>query len=196
MQLVSLTPNNFQHAVELAAETIAAGSTIVIPTDTVYGIAANAFDEKAVQKVYQLKARDASKPLPIFVKNIGMAKKIARIGLKNQKLLEEYWPGKITAILKKTNTCQTYGTAGNTIALRIPFYPFVNSLLETLNLPITGTSANLSGQPASIKIDEVLAQFQNKPVKPTLVINAGDLDPARPSKIIDLTGDKPKVLRD
>ncbi|MDP2363871.1 MAG: Sua5/YciO/YrdC/YwlC family protein, partial [Ignavibacteria bacterium] len=88
-----------------------------------------------------------------------------------------------------------YGVTKETIALRIPNYKLVDTLLKKTNLPLTGTSANISGKPASIKIKEILQQFQNQKHQPDLIIDVGNLKLSKPSKVIDLTGFEPKILR-
>ncbi len=195
MEIMSLTKDNFQAAVETAAKIIYRGGTVIAPTDTVYGLLANATDKKAIEKIFAVKLRPKNKPLPIFVKNMAMAKKLAKISLAQEKFLEEKWPGKFTARLNCKKQVKLFGIEENTIALRIPFHSFVNSLLETVNLPLCGTSANISGQPASGKIDAVLAQFCGNTVSPDLAINAGDLDKSSPSTIIDLTQIPPQIIR-
>lgn len=194
MEIISLTPNNGQQIVNYAAQAIKAGKVIIAPTDTVYGLIADVSSKKAVARLYKIKQRNPSRYLPIFVKNIAMAKKFASINKKNQKLVEEKWPGKFTFIFQK-KPAKIFGVDKKTIALRIPHYPFINSLLETLNIPLSGTSANISGQKSSTKIDEVLAQFYNADFKPDLVINAGDLTDSPSSQIIDLTQKEPLVIR-
>lgn len=195
MKLISLTQSNLQSVVEATAEAIRAGKVVIAPTDTVYGIIADATNEQAVARIYSIKKRDTGKPLPIFVKNIAMAKKVARVSPAQEKLMEEYWPGKVTLVLCKKEVAKIYGAGDKTIALRIPFYHFINSLLETSNVPLCGTSANVSGMGASCKIDDVLNQFTGAKLLPDLVINAGDLEPSKPSKIIDLTEKEYKVIR-
>lgn len=196
MKLISLTQSNLQIVVEASAEAIRAGKVIVAPTDTVYGIIADATNEKAVARVYSIKERDTGKPLPIFVKNIAMAKKVAKISPAQEKLIEEYWPGKVTLVLEKKEGVKIFGAGDKTIALRIPFYHFINSLLETSNVPLCGTSANASGMGASCKIDEVLSQFADAGLMPDIVVNAGDIEPSKPSKIIDLTKKELVIIRD
>lgn len=196
MELISLTSNNIQRVVETAARVIKKGGVIVAPTDTVYGLLADATNEKAIKKIYAIKKRQSEKFLPIFVKNIAMAKKLAAISLRQQTFLEEKWPGKVTAVLIRKDELKIFGIGGETIALRIPFYHFINSLLETLNIPLAGTSANLSGNPASTGIDNVLAQFSGQNELPDLAVNAGDLPESRPSTIIDMTGPKTRILRE
>jgi tRNA threonylcarbamoyl adenosine modification protein (Sua5/YciO/YrdC/YwlC family) len=195
MEIISLTPGNFQNAVMAASRAIQRGEVVLAPTDTVYGLLASALSEPAVKKVYAIKERAQDKPLPIFVKNMAMAKKIALLSAKQLEFLETKWPGKFTAVLRQNPASTIFGTNGKTIALRIPFYPFVNSLLETANQPLTATSANLSGQPAATKIDNVLNQLARAGAKPDLIINAGDLDDSNPSTIVDLTQSEPKIMR-
>ena len=195
MEIISLTPKNFQTAVEMAAGAIQKGGTIIAPTDTIYGLLANAADEKTIEKVFAIKKRPQEKSLPIFVKNMAMAKKLAKITGAQEKTLEENWPGKFSARLKRKKEMKIFGVKTETVVLRVPFCPFVNSLLETLNFPLCATSANISGQPASGKIDEVLRQFAGKNNLPDLVINAGDLEASKPSTIVDLTQTPPKIIR-
>jgi L-threonylcarbamoyladenylate synthase len=196
MEIISLTPNNFQIAVETANRLIQKGGVVVVPTDTVYGLLANAANENAVKKIYAIKDRPQGKPLPVFVKNMAMAKKLAKISAKQQEFLETKWPGKFTAILFRKPDAKIFGADDKTIALRIPFYAFANSLLETANQPLAATSANLSGLPAATKIDEVLNQLARAAIMPDLVINAGDLDDSKPSIIADLTQCAIKTVRE
>jgi L-threonylcarbamoyladenylate synthase len=195
MEIVSLTSNNFQKIVELAANAIKKGGVLIAPTDTVYGLLADATNEKAIKKIYAAKNRPQNKPLPIFAKNMAMAKKLAKISQKQQTFLEIKWPGKFTAIFKKNPAAKIFGAGDDSIALRIPRYPFINSLLETLNTPLCGTSANLSGQAASTEIDRVLAQFAKQGILPDIAINAGDLPASNPSTIVDMSKKELKIIR-
>lgn len=195
MEIISLTPKKFQTAVETAARAIQNGGVIVAPTDTVYGLMADAANKTAIQKIYTVKKRPSSKHLPVFVKNITMAKKLAKISAKQQTFLETKWPGKFTAVLQRRAAIKIFGTDQKTIALRIPFYPFINSLLEVVNQPLAATSANISGLPAPTKIDDVLNQSAGKAIMPDLIINAGDLDDSNSSTIIDLTQNPPVIIR-
>jgi len=180
--------------IEEIVEVIKNGGVVVCPTDTVYGLLADAANKKAVEKVFQIKKRSKTKPLPIFVKDIKAAKKFAYISEEQKKILKDKWPGKFTFVLKKRKE-KIFGADKKTIALRVPNYKLINILLEELNRPLTGTSANISGQPASTKIKEVLSQFKNQKIKPDLILDAGDLPESFPSAIIDLTGKTPKIIR-
>lgn len=169
-----------------AAEAIKKGKILVCPTDTVYGLVCDASNKKAVDKIYLIKQRLKSKPLPIFVRSIAMAKKIAKINKIQARVLKKFWPGKITAVLNAKK--------GGTIGFRVPNNQFVLNLVRHAG-PLAETSANISGQPPTIKIKKVLEYFKGRRYGPDLAINAGDLPLAKPSTVIDLTIWPPKILR-
>ncbi len=185
-------------AAEQAVKSLEKGQVVVSPTDTVYGLLADASNKNAVERVFKIKERDKGKPIPIFVKDIKMAKKLALIDKKQEHFLKEVWPGKITVVLKrKTNNGLPDVLFGRrkTIALRIPDYKLVNDMLKKINKPLTGTSANISGRGSLVKIKEILEEFEHKNAKPDLVLDAGNLLEKHPSSIIDLSKNKPKTLR-
>jgi len=184
------------------------GEVVVYPTDTVYGLGANALDKKAVEKVFKIKEREFNKPISVIVRDWGMMKKIANFDLKTEKVLKKILPGPVTVILYKKKILPDILTAGTKkIGIRIPDCQFTKILMEYLDFPITTTSANISGKPASGDIREILEQFkcltpgvkhQATPgVKhqPDLVLDAGILPESKPSTVLDLTGSKPKILR-
>jgi len=178
------------------ARVIKNGKVIVCPTDTVYGLIADATNKKAVGKVFKIKKRPANKPIPIFVKDIKMARRLAKINKNQEKFLNLVWPGKVTVILRpKRKFPKGIGRPEKEIGLRIPNYKIINQLLSIIKRPLTGTSANISGKPASTKIKGVLKQFKNQKHQPDLVTSAGNLQKSKPSLIIDLTKEPPKVLR-
>lgn len=189
---------NLNLLIPKALKLLKIGKVIIYPTDTVYGLVASATNKKAVERVFKIKKRAKRKPIPIFINDIKMAKKIALIDKKQEQFLRVVWPGKTTVILKRRKNCGLpavlFGDK-KTIGLRIPNYRLINELLKKLNKPLTGTSANISGESASTKIKEVLKQFENKKYQPDLIIDAGNLPLNRPSKVIDLTPKRPKILR-
>lgn len=170
-----------------AVKAIREGKILVCPTDTVYGLVCDTANKKAVEKLFKIKKRSRNKPIPIFVRDIKMAKKLAKIDKEQELFLKQVWPGKVTVVLKSKDK--------DKIGLRIPKYKWLLGLVEQLNRPLTGTSANISGRPASIKIKEVLRQFRGQKHQPDLIINAGDLKKSKPSIVIDLTVWPPKILR-
>jgi L-threonylcarbamoyladenylate synthase len=172
------------------------GGVIICPTDTVYGLLADATNQKAVDKIFKIKKRPRNKPIPIFVKDIKMAKRIARVSPLQEKFLKSVWPGDTTVVLKpRVKMPMGIGKVKKEIGLRIPDHKIVSRLLSKINFPLTGTSANISGQPSSTKIKDILSQFKNQKYLPDLVIDEGNLPKNKPSTIIDLTHNPPKIIR-
>jgi tRNA threonylcarbamoyl adenosine modification protein (Sua5/YciO/YrdC/YwlC family) len=185
-------------SVERAAKFLERGQVVVSPTDTVYGLLADAGNDKAVEKIYEIKQRDKRKAMPVFVKDIEMAKRIAKIDKKIEKLLREIWPGKITLVLnkkEKSGLSKLLFGKKKTVALRIPNHKLILQIIEKINKPLIGTSANVSGKNSSTKIEDILKQFEEQEIKPDLVLDAGNLPENLPSTIIDFSEKKPKILR-
>jgi len=176
-------------------DTIKKGGVVVFPTDTVYGLLSDATNKKAVAKLLRIKRRRRGHFLPLFVKNLRDAKKNAQIDAREESFLKIFWPGQITVVLKRKKGIKLYGVDKKTIALRIPDFPLLNSLLKKITIPLTATSANISGKMPSGKIKEVLKQFSNSKYRPDLAVNVGLLPKRKSSIIIDLTKDIPKLLR-
>lgn len=182
------------------AEAVAAikkGHVVLCPTDTVYGFVADAANQEAVGKLFLIKKRHKNKPIPLFIKDIAAAKKLAFVNKEQETFLRQAWPGKVTVVLKrKKNTLpkMLFGRK-KTIGLRIPDYPLITFLLKKLKGPLTATSANISGRPSSTKIQKVLSQFKNQKMKPDFIIDAGNLPKSTPSTVVDLTKKKLKILR-
>jgi len=188
MERLKISSKNLNLVINKVIKVIKKGGVIVCPTDTVYGLIADAMNKKAVKKVFQIKKRTFQKPIPVFVKNLRMAKSLAVINKKQEKFLEKFWPGKITAILRAKEKLPKGILKNGKIGLRIPNYKLLNILLEKLNFPLTGTSANISGRPASTKIKKILNQLENQKHKPDLILDAADLKPSLPSTVIDAEG--------
>ena len=192
--MISISSKNIKEIAKAVRE----GKVLVCPTDTVYGLLADATNEKAVKRIFKIKRRQKGKSIPIFVRDIRMAKKLAFVNKRQEKFLKKVWPGKVTVVLKRkmnSGLLKILFSRKKTIGLRIPDYKLVNILLKEINRPLTGTSANVSGKPPSTKIKEVLKQLKNQKNQPDLVIDAGNLPESRPSKVIDIMGDKYKVIR-
>ena len=172
------------------------GGVVICPTDTVYGFLADAANKKAVEKIFKIKKRLRSKPLPIFVSNIKKAKEIVQISAEQEAILKKKWPGKFTFILKlKSPSLRgTAVTKQSKIAIRIPNHKFLLSLLKKINRPLVQTSVNISGQPPLNKINDIIKKFARSD-RAILVIDAGNLPKSNPSTIIDLSKDKIKILR-
>jgi len=189
-------------SVEKAIEFLNSGGVVIFPTDTVYGFLADASNKKAVNKIYKIKKRPKSKPLPVFVKDFKMAKELAEINEKQAKFLKSKWPGRYTFLLSSLRGVPPAGGAtwqskkyiikNNKIAIRIPKYKLLNDLLKKINKPLVQTSVNVSSEPALTKIGNIINQFGKKNV---LIVDGGNLKKTKSSKILDLTGGKIKVIR-
>ena len=196
MSILKADQRNLQTIVKIMVKSIKQGEVMVCPTDTVYGLIADATNGKAVKKLLKIKKRNTQKPIPIFVKDIKIAKKFALINKNQEKFLKKVWSGKVTVVLKRKGKLpRILFRNKKTIGLRIPDYKIINQLLLIINRPLTGTSANISGQPPSTKIKEVISQFKNQKFQPDLIIDAGNLPKSKPSIVLDLTTSPTKILR-
>lgn len=196
MKILKISKKNFKKVVRLTTKAVKEGEIIICPTDTVYGLIADATNKKAVERLFSVKKRRKEKAIPIFIKDLKTAKKLAVIDKTKEQFLKRAWPGKITVILKrKKSRIRIYGVNKNTIGLRIPGNKIINFLLLKLNFPLTGTSANISGKPPSGNIKKILSQFKNKKHLPDFVIDIGNLPKSKPSIVMDLTVQPPKILR-
>ena len=168
------------------------GKVLVLPTDTVYGFVCDASNEKAVERIFEIKKRDKAQTLPVFVKDIEMAKSYAKIDSRQEKIIKKIWPGAVTYVLDGKMGLSPLVYKNSTIALRAPNYSLVQEVLEKLGKPLAQTSANISGKPATTKISDILEQFSDSDV---IIINAGNLPENKLSTIIDLTDTNSKVIR-
>jgi len=195
MKRVKLIDSRLKATLYRLVRTLREGNVLVCPTDTVYGLLADATNEKAVQRIFQIKKRHKGKPLPVFVKDLQMAKRLAKIHKEQEDFLKKAWPGKVTAVLKARHKLPKELEKNGKIALRIPNYDLVNLILKRLNRPLTGTSANISGQPSCSSAAEVIAQFKKRKYQPDVIIDAGKLPESNPSAVIDITTAPYRTIR-
>ena len=196
MPILKVDQRNLKTIVKITVKSIKQGEVVVCPTDTVYGLLADATNEKAIKKLLKIKKRRTQKPIPIFVKDLKTAKRLAQINKNQEKFLRKVWPGKVTTVLKRKNKLpKILFTERKTIGLRIPKYKLVQDLFKKLNCPLTGTSANISGKSPSGNFKEVVLQFKGKKYQPDFIVDAGNLKPGKPSTVLDLTIFPPKILR-
>ncbi|MFH1510006.1 MAG: L-threonylcarbamoyladenylate synthase [Candidatus Nealsonbacteria bacterium] len=177
------------------ADTLREGLVIVCPTDTVYGMICDVRNKKSVNKLFKIKERDKQKFIPFFVKDIKMAKSLAKINKEQNAFLKKVWPGKITVILEKKKGKKLYGVDNKKIALRVSDHKLIKALFRNINFPLSGTSANVSNKKSAINVKEVLDQFKGKKILPDLIIDGGRLDNRKSSTIFDLTVKPFKILR-
>ena len=175
-----------------AADALRAGRCVGVPTDTQYALSADAANPAAIDAVYEHKRRPRTEPCPVFLPDIEWLPRVALVeDDRAVELARRVWPGAVTLIFPLHPQFETTATA-DTIGLRIPDHPVARAVLDAFGGPITGTSANRSGQPAALSADEVSRQLGPD----LLVLGEGGLMPAgSPSTMLDLTGDSPRVLR-
>jgi len=182
--------------IEIAVGVIKRGGCIIYPTDTVYGLGVSALQEKSIERLFKIKKRPIIKPIPIIVRDIEMAKKLAFIDKKQEKILESVWPGQVTIILEKRKIIPDILTAGKkTIGLRVADCEFTKLLMEKSEEPITSTSANISGEVSLVHSLDVINTFNKVRSRPDLFLDAGDLPESPASTILDLTSQSPKITR-
>ena len=175
-----------------AINVLADGGVILYPTDTVYGLGANIFNNKAVRRVFEIKKRSFIKPLSILVSDIESINLVAKMSLSQRKTIEDYLPGPYNFILNKKNIVPRYVTGGlKNVGVRVPDNEIACRLASIF--PITTTSANLSDDEVLSNPKEILEQLD---CEVDLVIDVGDLSSSSPSSIIDLTGFEAKIIRD
>lgn len=177
-----------------AAELLLRDGVIAVPTETIYGLAANGLSEKAIDKIYEAKMRPETKPISLFVRSIKDAEKFCcDIPEAAYVLADMFWAGPLTMIFnKKPNVPGVLTAGGNTVGIRCPDNPLTLKLLELTGLPLTGTSANLSGGANADDVTEVLSYFDGKIEG---VVDGGRCGGGVPSTVLDMTCSVPKILR-
>jgi L-threonylcarbamoyladenylate synthase len=199
MNIIKVDPENMRaslYGLQKAAEFISRGGVVVVPTDTVYGLAADATNPQAVAKLFRIKKRPQTKPVPVIIRDMEMAKDMAYIDKRLEKILGILWPGAITVILQKKADLPELVTAGKrTIGLRLPDYKLLHFLMEAMGKPLTATSANVSGEAPSIDAEKVAGQFNKEFYRPDLILDAGKLKFSEPSTVLDLAAPEPKIIR-
>ncbi len=198
MGIVKINLNNSENeAIKSAAAILEDGGVIICPTDTIYGLSCNALDRGAIEKVFKIKGRNFNKPISIIVKNIEAIKEVADISKEVENKIKNILPGPITIVLFKKEILPDILTAGSKkIGIRIPDCKITKLLMEDLNFPITTTSANISDEPYSGDIGNMLSQFKQEGVEPDLVLDAGFLPESEASTVVDLTEPEPLILRE
>ncbi|MDP9238620.1 MAG: L-threonylcarbamoyladenylate synthase [Chloroflexota bacterium] len=176
-----------------AANVLRNGGVVALPTDTVFGLCAVASDASAVERVYEIKARDPSQPMPLFVASTEQAGLIADMPETARLLAAKFWPGALTLVLRKKTSFQTRAAAsGDTVGVRMPDDPFLLEAAAQLG-PLTGTSANIAGREECHTAAEVRAQLGDAI---DLVVDGPVTATGRPSTIVDCTDDRqPPILR-
>jgi L-threonylcarbamoyladenylate synthase len=190
MPIVPATPD----AIRRAAQALARGEIVAFPTETVYGLAANALDARAVAKVFAAKERPRFNPLIVHVPGLAEAGEYGLVNEAARKLASAFWPGPLTLVMKRRSTCGVADlvSAGlDTIALRAPAHPVAQALLAKAALPLAGPSANRSGRISPTAAAHVEAELGDRPA---MILDGGPSPVGIESTVVSVVGE-PALLR-
>ncbi len=175
-----------------AAEVARRGGLVAFPTETVYGLGTNAFDEGAVKRLFEVKRRPPDNPVSVLVSSVDQAKSLGYVNEMARKLIEEFFPGPITVVMKAKRDVPKIVTAGTgKVAVRMPDHPIALKIVEFAGVPLATPSANVSGRPSPTKAEHVLQDFEGKI---DLLVDGGETGIGIESTVVDVT-EKPKILR-
>ncbi|MFP3869077.1 MAG: L-threonylcarbamoyladenylate synthase [Desulfobacteraceae bacterium] len=177
-----------------ALEVLRAGGVVACPTETYYGLAVDAFQEAALDRVLAIKGRPMGKPLLVLVADVGMVEQVAlNVPALALQLMARFWPGPLTLILPARPFLPMQLTAGTgTIGVRQSSHRLVRSLTAAYGSPLTGTSANRSGQPPLIRASQLQKEMGTEL---ELILNSGPCPGGLPSTVLDLTQTPPRLVR-
>ena len=180
-------------AVELAARLLAEGQLTAFPTETVYGLGANALDREAVLSIFAAKGRPADNPLIVHIWNRDQLEGLCTIPEGAEQLMDAFWPGPLTMLFPRTDRIPDEVTAGlPTVAIRMPSMPCTRELLRVCGLPVAAPSANRSGRPSPTTAAHVLEDMDGRI---PLILDGGECQVGLESTVLDLTHGTPTILR-
>jgi L-threonylcarbamoyladenylate synthase len=188
------TPALFQKAVRRATELLRAGEVVALPTETVYGLAANALDARAVARIFQVKGRPAHNPIIVHVAGGEMAARCVQAWPETAaRLARSFWPGPLTLVLPRAKIIPDNVTAdGATVGVRWPSHPFIQAVIREGGFPLAAPSANLSNQVSPTNAEHVRQQLGGKI---PLIVDGGQSQVGIESTVLDLTALPPRILR-
>ncbi len=186
MSVIKIDPANpDKRKIAIAAKVIREGGLVIFPTETVYGIAANLLDKKAVERLCRVKARPKDKPFTVHISDLKMIRDMGCVITDTaEKLMAKFWPGPLTIILKSHK--------GRKIGFRMPANKTALELIRASGVPVVAPSANLSGKSAPVTAEKAILDLEGKV---DMVIDGGRTEVALESTVVDLTVDPFKVLR-
>lgn len=180
--------------IEKATQIIRNGGIVLFPTETVYGIGANALNDEAVKKIFVAKGRAQDNPLILHISDMGMLDQMAEnITELEYKLMDTFWPGPFTIILnKKRNTANVATCFGDTVGVRMPSNKIAHDLIKKSGLPIAAPSANISGKPSGTRLEDIKEELQNKV---DYIIDGGECDIGLESTVVRVIDGEVRILR-
>jgi len=195
-QIIQVDPQKIDHAqITGIVRVLKRDGIIVFPTETFYGLGACCYSASAVNKVYALKERGKRKPLSVVIADLKMlADIVSNIPPVFEKIAEEFWPGPLTMVLEASSRLPSSLLGPKkTIGVRLPGHAWLRELIRTAGFPLTATSANLTGEKEISHPDDAVRVFMGKV---DMIIDAGPTTGGLPSTVLDLTQDKPVILRE
>jgi L-threonylcarbamoyladenylate synthase len=178
--------------IQQAVKILEAGGIVVYPTDTAYGLAVDATNSKAVDKLYRLKGRNFKKPTHVIIPNTDWLTKIVKVNKQALILMNKFLPGPLTIVLPlvaKGKSWMKLSAGTKTMGIRYPNHPTPQALVELLKKPITTTSANVSGQGNCYSVEEVQKQFAKQKLQPDFYLDGGKLKKTKPSTVVSVLKD-------
>ncbi len=194
--IISIQPRHVPDDVlKIIAGVLLDDRVMAYPTETFYGLGGVCFSRKAVRRIYSLKARELGKPLSLIVSSLNMIETLAADPPPIfHRLASEFWPGPLTLVLKASPSFPNRAAGpGHTIGVRIPSVPWLRRLVDEVGLPITATSANISGERETSDPAEILRTFNGKV---DIIVDGGATPGGRASTIVDVTTSTPRILRE
>lgn len=187
--------NSFDYGkLNVASEIISRGGLVLFPTETVYGIGANALNDDAVKNIFKAKGRAQDNPLILHISDMEMLKDIAvNISELEYKLMDAFWPGPFTIILEKKEGIANVATCnGNTVGVRMPSNKIAYELIKKAKCPIAAPSANVSGRPSGTNIEDIYAELNDKV---DYIIDNGECEIGIESTVVRVVDGEVKILR-
>lgn len=180
--------------IRFAADVIRNGGLVAFPTETVYGLGANAFDETAVKRIFEAKGRPSDNPLIVHIADKDKVRELAAvIPPVSVMLMDAFWPGPLTLVMHKSPAVPPVITAGlDTVAIRMPVHPIALALIKACGLPVAAPSANISGRPSTTRAEHVIEDLFGKV---NVIIDGGSADVGLESTVLDVTVNPPMILR-
>lgn len=184
-------------ALNTTIEILRNGGVAVLPTDTAYALCADATNDKAVEKIFEIKSRPQEKSLPVFINSKEEVEKYAFFTKTAEKYAEKFWPGALTLVLKsKPGSSIKTVAKDKTVCIRIPDSKFLMNVVKNLNKPITSTSANASGKDSCYSLKETRESLGDKFNLVNLAIDGGELEKRPVSTIVKIVKDHIEILRE
>jgi L-threonylcarbamoyladenylate synthase len=190
--ITQILPANDPKTLQQALQLLAAGNLVAFPTDTVYGLGANAWDAQAIERLYIAKGREAAKAIAVLVGHPdALAQVAAEMGEIARRLAQRFWPGPLTLVVPRHASLPANISPLPTVGVRMPDHPVALELLNRSG-PLAVTSANLSGAPSARAAQEVFDQLQGRI---PLIVDGGRTPGGLPSTVVDCTGNELTILR-